>query len=238
MYLKKLKIITWNVNSVRIRKEQVENLASEEEPDFIFLQETKVSDYEGVEGYQLYHAGGIKGRNGVAILAKEKADKIEYDDNSRIVHLKYGNVNFFSIYAPNGFSTFSTLEHKIEFFQNLKIKTDEMIQNGETVIMGGDFNVIYRKHEINIPDPYTDYEKSVFKSLLLNLNDTTPNSGLYLTWWDYRHFGFDRNLGIGLDRYLLSKNIEYSNLGILRSYRKLERPADHAPVRVEIYINK
>jgi len=41
---KKLKIASWNINSVRARTALVERLIAEQQPDVLCLQETKVLD--------------------------------------------------------------------------------------------------------------------------------------------------------------------------------------------------
>ena len=38
---KKLKLISWNINSIRIRLEQLKKIVEELDPDIICLQETK-----------------------------------------------------------------------------------------------------------------------------------------------------------------------------------------------------
>ena len=39
-----MKIISWNVNSIRIRKKQLLDLIKKEKPDFVCLQEIKSSN--------------------------------------------------------------------------------------------------------------------------------------------------------------------------------------------------
>ena len=50
----KLKIVHWNVNGLRplLRKKELDNLISEEDPDFICFNETKI-DYEVIEKLNL-----------------------------------------------------------------------------------------------------------------------------------------------------------------------------------------
>ena len=39
-----MKVISWNVNSIRVRKDQLLSLIKKENPDIICLQETKTID--------------------------------------------------------------------------------------------------------------------------------------------------------------------------------------------------
>lgn len=71
-----LAISTWNVNSVRLRLDNIAALAEEHNPDVICLQETKVvndsfpRDALADLGYPHQVINGIKGYNGVAILSR------------------------------------------------------------------------------------------------------------------------------------------------------------------------
>ena len=57
---------------------------------------------------------------------------------------------------------------------------------------------------------------------------------LYLTWWDYRENGFGRNVGLGIDKIYNSQDLKSTNIKVLRYYRKLMSPSDHAPIMCEI----
>ncbi len=73
---KPLRIATWNINSVRLRKGLVKDLIAALEPDVLFLQETKCPDELFPEedlrslGFAHIAAKGMKGYNGVAILSR------------------------------------------------------------------------------------------------------------------------------------------------------------------------
>jgi exodeoxyribonuclease-3 len=70
-----MRIVTWNINSLRARQERVEAWLEEVQPDVVLLQETKMTDdafptlaFEAL-GYTCAHHG--QGQwNGVAILSK------------------------------------------------------------------------------------------------------------------------------------------------------------------------
>lgn len=72
-----LKLATWNINSVRMRRLIVEKLLEEEEPDVLCLQETKCGDAQFPSaafrklGYEHVAVNGGKGGyHGVAILSR------------------------------------------------------------------------------------------------------------------------------------------------------------------------
>jgi exodeoxyribonuclease III len=71
-----LRLITWNINSVRLRVDLVLRLLTEQQPDVLCLQETKTPDLLFPEapldeaGYRHRLVHGMKGYNGVAILSR------------------------------------------------------------------------------------------------------------------------------------------------------------------------
>ncbi len=71
-----MRIVTWNINSLRLRLGLLERLVAELSPDVICLQETKVPDELFPEdvparlGYPHHLRRGMKSYNGVAILSR------------------------------------------------------------------------------------------------------------------------------------------------------------------------
>ena len=79
-----MKIVSWNVNSVRARIANIIDYIKISKPDLLMLQEIKTEeknfpfgDFKNI-GYESY-VFGQKAYNGVAILAKIKINKIEKD---------------------------------------------------------------------------------------------------------------------------------------------------------------
>ena len=72
----KLRVVTWNINSLRLRMPLLRHLVDALDPDVICLQETKVPDdlFPGdgpaALGYPHMARRGMKGYNGVAILSR------------------------------------------------------------------------------------------------------------------------------------------------------------------------
>jgi exodeoxyribonuclease-3 len=72
----RLRIATWNINSLRLRMKLLEDLVGALDPDVICLQETKVPDElfpagaPAAFGYPHAIFRGMKGYNGVAILSR------------------------------------------------------------------------------------------------------------------------------------------------------------------------
>ena len=76
-----MKIISWNVNSVRARINNILNYINQAKPNILLLQEIKTQDenfpYEDFKkfGYNSY-VFGQKSYNGVAIISKQELDNI------------------------------------------------------------------------------------------------------------------------------------------------------------------
>src|SRR6186997_2313638 len=109
-----MKIATWNVNGIRARQAQVQELIDREQPDVLCLQEIKASLDQlpvwlcDIEGYWCYwHGGG--GYSGVALHvrcdhAPERPVFVhpDFDLENRIVAAQIGDVTVASVYVPNG----------------------------------------------------------------------------------------------------------------------------------------
>ena len=112
-----MKIVSWNVNSVRARIANILDYIKQSKPDIIFLQEIKTQDetypYDDVKKikYESY-VFGQKSYNGVAILSKKKLDNVKTDiikdklKQSRIISAevehKKKKIKLINIYTPNG----------------------------------------------------------------------------------------------------------------------------------------
>ena len=112
-----MKIISWNVNSVRARITNILNYIKQAKPDILLLQEIKTQDenfpYKEFKkiGYES-HVFGQKSYNGVAIISKIKVKNIKKnlisDDlkQSRVItgeiQIKRNKINLINIYVPNG----------------------------------------------------------------------------------------------------------------------------------------
>ncbi len=249
-------IASWNVNSLNVRKDQVLSFLQERNPDFLLLQETKmqlIPQKTFLElGYFVYHAPG-KGRNGVAILAKEEATEIfrgfkelipDEQAKERIVGGFFGKVYLISVYVPLGSPVDSDYYfYKLEFLYKLREFLEKNFTPQDELILGGDFNVALEPQDVY--DPlllegqicFTERERKAFAQLLdWGLMDVFrrlyPHKPKLFTWWDYQFSAFKKNLGMRLDYILvtlpLAKKLKECFVDL--PWRALPRPSDHAPI--------
>lgn len=223
-----MKIISWNINSIRKRLQLLEQLLLVEKPDIVYLQETRVSNalWPTIESqYHIYREGEKSGRNGVAILSKWPLILEEGDSRYLKASLTHNGTSYhlLNLYVPNGFSVSASREHKIFFLNNIQNK----YQHLKNLIIGGDFNIIPSIAHSTIGDLFSPEEHLAFRSLSEKLQVIAPRG---LTWWDYRTYKFNPRLGMTLDFYLLSHCLEARGLDVISTYRNVENCSDHAPI--------
>jgi exodeoxyribonuclease-3 len=224
-----MKIISWNCNSVKARKEHLMLLLEREDPDVVLIQETRISVFPELPmRYKVVHSEAIKGRNGVAIITKHEMEFFTSDKEGRFIHVIINGIQFICVYVPNGGSISSSVAHKLQFFQYLR-----NFYHVDSLIIGGDFNVLYKQNEFNMENPYTPIEQHELMYLEKYMNYETEDN-LYLTWWDYRENRFNRNIGMGIDKIYCSKDLKCSPIKVLKYYRGLLLPSDHAPIMCSI----
>lgn len=251
------KIISWNVASIRARMPALTRLLQEEKPDIVLLQEIKSTE-ETFPFMELARAGyhafisGQKGYNGVAILSREQLS-LQHTDlpdftgekQARFVECGTGNRHYISVYVPNGNPTDkdptdARLQYKLKWMDCLTRYIDALLKEGQSVILGGDFNVILRDTDVYNPEPYRTnalmvepVRKALFRLIQTGLTDSIrlhdPSEHLY-SFWDFQMGAWRRNWGMLLDNIFISTDIICSQSGILKTVRGWEKTSDHAPV--------
>lgn len=253
-----MKVITWNVNSIRSRLERLLAVLERHDPDVVCLQELKTVE-ENFPYEPLRDAGyraavlGQKTYNGVAILSKSEPEDVQrgVDDNpedpqARLISAVVGDVRIFSAYFPNGGTVGSDKwEYKLKWIRRLTAKLAADYSPDDRILICGDSNVAIRETDVANPDKWTD---SVLfhpdaRDALRDLTDwglvdvfakLNPDGGVY-SWWDYRQLSFPKNDGLRIDHVfatkILARNAETAVVD--RDERKGKSPSDHAPVIVD-----
>lgn len=251
-----MKLATWNVNSLKVRLEQVQNWLQENQPDVLCLQETKTEDGNfplqelQQAGYQVVFSGQ-KTYNGVAILSKLAATEVQYglpnfdDLQKRVIAATVNGVRIVCVYVPNGESVDSDkYQYKLAWLAALQTWLKDEMQRYPKLALLGDYNIAPEDRDVHDPVAWagkvlcSEPERAALKGLQqLGLRDAfrlfeQPEKSY--SWWDYRMMGFRRNHGLRIDHILLSEAVACSACSIDKVPRKLERPSDHAPVWADI----
>lgn len=255
--MNKLKIATWNVNSLRVRLPHVLTWLESTKPDVLAMQETKLQDEVfpfdvfAAKGYVAI-ASGQKTYNGVAILWREKAIDIAttfpgFDDpQKRILGVTVEDTRILNIYVPNGETiTSEKYQYKLTWLKYLDLYLKEEIKKYPKLIILGDFNIA--PEEMDVYDPqhwegkvlFSQPERQAFQGILqLGFRDCfrqlNPKDTQY-SWWDYRVNAFKRNMGLRIDHILASDILAATcqQCSIDKLPRSWERPSDHTPVVAE-----
>jgi len=163
-----MKIISFNINSVRARIHQVEAIIKNHDPDVIGLQETKVHDdeypHEAIEelGYKsIIH--GQKGHYGVALLSKEKPIKKgkgfkedTEESQKRFIWGKYktssDSIHILNGYFPQGEERDHPIKFpaKRKFYKDLMTHLKDNYKPEEKLIVMGDLNISPQDIDIGI----------------------------------------------------------------------------------------
>lgn len=257
-----MRLVTWNVNSLKARQERVEAWLEDNEPDVCCLQETKCADTAfpaaafAALGYESAHHGN--GRwNGVAILSRVGLDDVHAgfaDEDAasvtecRILAATCGGVRVLSVYVPNGRAVGSEhYDFKLSWLARLRAEIARV--EGELVVCG-DFNVAPSDADVFDPAAFvgmthvTPAERAALGALLDDglvdaMRRLQPEGPGPFTWWDYRGGAFHKGEGMRIDLALCSRGIAGRLTGAFvdREARKKgafdSSPSDHAPLVVE-----
>jgi exodeoxyribonuclease-3 len=250
-----MRIASWNVNSIRMRRERVLAFLERENVDVLCLQELKgtdrdfpAADFEAA-GYRCV-VHGQKTYNGVAILSRLEPQEVVTglddgvkDDHARLVGATFGGVRVFSAYVPNGQVVGSDKwDYKRDWLGRLRMHLDGRHDPSQLLALCGDFNVAPEARDVH--DPALWEETVIFHPLareslagvtswgLVDTFRLHDQSGGKYSWWDYRMLAFPKNLGVRIDFVFASRPLAQlcTSAWIARDERKGQQPSDHAPV--------
>lgn len=254
-----MKVATWNVNSIRARRQHVIDWLDAAQPDVLCLQELKVADsdfpFEEVRecGYEA-EVFGQKTYNGVAILSRHPLSNVvrsladdDDDPQARLISADVQGVTVLSAYFPNGGEVGSDkYEYKLRWMGRLrKVLQTRFDSKADQVALCGDFNVAPHDDDIGRPSEWRasvlacDPVREAFQSIAsVGLTDVFrpfhPDGGVF-SWWDYRGRGFERGNGLRIDHIYTTATLAERTVGAVvdREERRKKSPSDHAPVIVE-----
>ena len=253
-----MKIVTWNVNSIRARIENINKYLKSSCPDIVLLQEIKTEEssypFDEIDklGYISY-VNGQKSYNGVSILSKSKlnginkvlpGDKIK---QSRLISakikIKSKNIEIINIYVPNGNPVDTEkYTYKLNWIDLFIKEIDKKLKSNNSLIIAGDFNIIPDEKDVYAPEKYLN--DALFKLEIRKKYRTLINLGLQdifrnfnknescYTFWDYTRRSWQKNNGLRIDHILVSNNIIdlVKKIEIKKDIRSQTKPSDHVPV--------
>jgi len=209
------KIVTWNINSVRLRAPIVLDMIAALKPDIVCLQETKSPDEHfpsetfAKAGFKYQHFHGMKSYNGVAILSKipYTAKDIHHrcgKEDCRHIAAKFDGFELHNIYIPAGGDipdpeTNDKFAHKLDFVDELGKWFKDNYSKDQNLIAVGDFNIAPMEQDVwshkqllsVVSHTPIEVEKlaKMYKSLDWHdaIRHFVPENEKCYTWWSYRN---------------------------------------------------
>ena len=259
----RMKIASWNINSVRFRMEIVEQFLREEAPDILCLQETKVIDGDFPHpplralGYDHIIIHGQRMHHGVAIISRvpvTEDDRLDWQANGEARHVGVrlpNGVRLENVYVPAG-GDIPDREANPKFGQKLDF-VERMTRWSEglgdlPVILTGDFNIaplesdVWSHKQLLGVVSHTPIEVEALARLQA-ANEWVdlgrhfiPAPERCFTWWSYRAKDWaasDR--GRRLDHMWASKDVAARATAhrVCEPCRGWLKPSDHVPIVTE-----
>ncbi len=160
-----LHIISWNINSVRLRAANIAAFVEAENPDIICLQETKCLDNQfpvkAFEAMGLSHLalhGQRGGHHGVAIASRYPIEEIYKpglcrEGHARVIAAKIKGLELHNIYLPAGGDIpdpekNEKFAHKLDFLDRLATHYESVKTDGNARLLLGDLNVAPHENDV------------------------------------------------------------------------------------------
>jgi len=257
-----MKIISWNVNGYRAwqNKDGAIEFINEEKPDVFCLQETKAQPDQIDAGlfpeYQYVYKNSAerKGYSSTAMFSKTEPLNVTYgighelDNEGRVITAEFKDFYLVTVYTPNSKHDLSRLMIRYNEWDKVFLKHLKKLEKKKPVVACGDLNVAHT--EIDLANDkanqttktkpgnpgFTDQERERFGDFLkAGFIDTFRHlypEKIQYTWWSYRAFARDRNIGWRIDYFLISEKLT-KKLKDAVIYDQT-KGSDHCPVGINI----
>ena len=230
-----MKVISFNINSIRARPHQVEAIVKKYQPDAIGLQETKVHDDDFP--YEIPESLGYKAHRFISVTLKKGKKKI---------HILNG-------YFPQGEERNhpTKFPYKVKFYKDLMTHLEKNYDPKDHLMVMGDLNISPQDIDIGIGEEnkkrWLRTGKCSFlpeeREMLSTLTDwglfdsyrtLYPDKDNEFSWFDYRSKGFEDKpkRGLRIDHIWVTQKLNkvVKDSGVDYKIRGMEKPSDHAPI--------
>lgn len=260
-----MRLVTWNINSVRLRFDLLREVVAALDPDVICLQETKVVDElfptEACRDLGFPHLAfhGMKGYNGVAVLAKWPILDITTPSwcaktDCRHLVARLDGVEVHCLYVPAGGDlpdpeANPKFAHKLAFLDEVTAWYRDHYRPDARLVLAGDLNIapletdVWSHKQLLSVVSHTPVEVARLAALQDSLGwvdavrHFVPPAERLFTWWSYRSPDWQRNdRGRRLDHVWVTPALAGSLRSALvaRECRSWQQPSDHVPVLVDL----
>ncbi len=259
-----MRIVTWNINSVRKRLPLLLQVMQDLRPDIVCLQEIKgethVFPSEALQnaGYSHQFVRGMKAYNGVAILSRvplsgqTATNWVGRDDARHIAALLPGGIELHNFYVPAGGDIPDRTQnekfaHKLDFMAEMAVWAPRGKDKPRLLV--GDLNVaplpedVWSHKQLLDVVSHTPVEVEALSRIQEAggwtdaLRQRFPIPERLYSWWSYRAADWAAsNRGRRLDHIWLSAPLAGTlrDAGIYKKARGWAEASDHAPVWVDL----
>ena len=171
------------------------------------------------------------------------------DEQARFIEgVTTDGTHLICVYVPNGnpVDNPSKFDYKLNWMDALNKYLYQLMMRQESVILGGDFNVIeedadvynpdaYRENAVMVPSVRQKFNQLKQTTLINILKEKCKERPLY-SFWDFTMNAWNRNWGMLLDYFLISTDLKplVEKGGVYKEVRGWEKTSDHAPIWLEI----
>ncbi len=216
-----MRIVTWNINSLRLRLPLLAEIVAALNPDVLCLQETKVDDplfpLDACRALGFPHIAfhGMKSYNGVAILSRLPLSDIERPSRSgredcRHLVARVAGIDIHCLYVPAGgdipdADANPKFAHKLDFLAGLTRWYRDNFRPDRPMVVAGDLNIapletdVWSHKQLLSVVSHTPVEVAALAELQASLDwrDAVrafipPEQSLF-TWWSYRSPDWRKN---------------------------------------------
>ncbi len=257
-----ISVATWNINSVRLRMDQVARFVTEQAPDVLCLQEIKCREeqfphaaFEAL-GYTHRAVHGQKGYHGVATVSRlplKELGRHDWQDNGEARHVGVEVVGsglvLENVYIPAGGDipdreANAKFGQKLDFLGRMTRWADKL--DRPTLIVG-DFNIapldcdVYDHKALVKVVSHTPQEIATLGAFRdahgwVDLGrEHIPAPGRSYSWWSYRSWWRQKDQGRRLDHVWASPELaqQMTSHRVVEETRHWDQPSDHVPLITE-----
>ena len=232
----RLRLCTWNVNSVRLRADQAARFVAEQAPDVLCLQEIKCREGEFPSqafidmGLPHLKIQGQKGWHGVAIASRLPLEDVKPLDvcregHARCVSAKVAGLELHNFYVPAGGdipdrTLNAKFDHKLDFYERLTAEMGARDPMAPLAIVGdlnvapGEYDVWNHRYMSKVVS-HTPVEVEAMEKLKASagfidlLREALPEPQKLASWWSYRALDFRQsNRGLRLDHLWVTPGLK------------------------------
>lgn len=262
VFVCRMKIVSWNIKDLKqFDSDCLINFIAEQEPDILFLQETKLTESNAKvytsffsDKFQVYHNLLSTFSSGIMVLIRKpltpKVNLFEQHAifKGRVISLEFDEFFVLNTYAvyPGG-NTKAKLQEKLSIriheYDKLMLETLDELKRQKPVIWCGDFNVAQDK-DIHPTVKYR-YPKEIKENLTLMQTDFTdlhralhPQDDGYTFWSDHNPNSRSENIGWKLDYMMVDNRLSTIPLQNQTKCDILKDVvgSDHAPITLTLCI--